>query len=75
MRIVSRILHTTDVRLMGLNCLGSVAAPIFRDPGSLEHWGYVEVREFEDLREKPIRASALMRARLTSSLVMSGSAM
>ncbi len=69
MRIVSRILRTTDVRLMGLNYLGSVvrgafcdreyycAAPIFRDPGN------VGVRGFEEIREKPIRASTLMRVK------------
>ncbi len=60
---------------MGLLCGGLCdwsyycAAPIFRDLGSLEgkvkhsgkYWGNVRVKSFEDLREKPIRASTLMR--------------
>ncbi len=58
--------------------------PIFRDLGSLEfkvkhsgkYSGNVGVKGFEDLREKPIRASALMRVKGTySSSVMRGSVM
>ncbi len=73
LRIVSRILQTTDVRLMGLNGLGFVVWGVLRLELPLRGanlqgpWQFgvkgQTVKGFEDLRGMPIRASTLMRVK------------